>query len=95
MKLSLGQAFDVTATGKPTEFSKISDRVWEAGFEIVVKNAKPTPITATMVEQFPADWRILHENLTHQKTDARTATWALPVLAKGEAKLTYRVRVMF
>ena len=95
VKLSLGQAFDVTATGKPTELSKISDRVWEAGFEIVVKNAKPTPITATMVEQFPADWRILQENLPHQKTDARTATWALPVAAKGEAKLTYRVRVMF
>jgi len=42
-----------------------------------------------------ADWRILQENLPHQKTDARTATWALPVAAKGEAKLTYRVRVMF
>jgi len=95
VKLSLGQAFDVTATGKPTELTKISDRVWEAGFEIVVKTAKPTPITATMVEQFPADWRILQENLPHQKTDARTATWALPVAAKGEAKLTYRVRVMF
>ena len=95
VKLSLGQAFDVTATGKPTEFSKISDRVWEAGFEILVKNAKPTPITATMVEQFPADWRILEENLPHHKTDARTATWEVPVPAKGEAKLTYRVRMMF
>ena len=95
VKLSLGQAFDVTATGKPTEFSKISDQVWEAAFETVVKNAKPTPITATMVEQFPADWRILQESLTHQKTDARTATWALSVPAKGEAKLTYRVRIMF
>ena len=61
----------------------------------MVKNAKPTPITATMVDQFPADWRVLPESLPHHKTDARTATWALPVAAKGEAKLTYRVRVTY
>jgi hypothetical protein len=95
VKLTLGQAFDVTATGKPTEFQKISDRVWEAAFEIAVKNAKPTPITATVVEQFPADWRILQESLPHQKTDARTATWSVPVPAKGETKLTYRVRITY
>ena len=68
VRLALGQAFDVTAVGKPTEFQKISDRVWEAAFEIAVKNAKPTPITASVVEQFPADWRILQESLPHQKT---------------------------
>ena len=95
VKLTLGQAFDVTATGKPTEFQKISDRVWEAAFEIAVKNAKPTPITATVVEQFPADWRILQESLPHQKTDARTATWSVAVPAKGETKLTYRVRITY
>jgi hypothetical protein len=95
VKLTLGQAFDVTATGKPTEFQKISDRVWEAAFEIAVKNAKPTPITANVVEQFPADWRILQESLPHQKTDARTATWSVPVPAKGETKLSYRVRITY
>ena len=95
VKLALGQAFDVTATGKPTEFAKISDSVWEAAFEIVVKNAKPTPVTVDLVEQFPADWRVLQESASHMKTDARTATWSLPVPAKGEAKLTYRVRVTF
>ena len=95
VKLTLGQAFDVTATGKPTEFEKISDQVWEAAFEITVKNAKPTPITATLVEQFPAEWRVLEESLPHVKTDARTATWSVPVPAKGETTLTYRVRVTY
>jgi hypothetical protein len=95
VRLALGQAFDVTATGKPTEFQKISDRVWEAAFEIAVKNAKPTPITATVVEQFPADWRILQESLPHQKIDARTASWSVAVPAKGETKLNYRVRITY
>jgi hypothetical protein len=85
----------VTATGRPTEFQKISDRVWEAAFEIAVKNAKPTPITATVVEQFPADWRILQESLPHQKIDARTASWSVAVPAKGETKLNYRVRITY
>jgi hypothetical protein len=48
-----------------------------------------------VVEQFPADWRILQESLPHQKTDARTAAWSLAVPAKGETKLTYRVRVSY
>ncbi len=95
VKLALGQAFDVTATGKPTEFERISDRVWEAAFEITVKNAKPTPITTTVVEQFPAEWRMLEESLPHAKTDARTASWSVPVPAKGETTLTYRVRVTY
>lgn len=95
VRLALGQAFDVTATGKPTEFERISDRVWEAAFEITVKNAKPTPITTTVVEQFPAQWRMLEESLPHAKTDARTASWTVPVPAKGETTLTYRVRVTY
>ena len=92
---SAGAPPESPATGKPTEFQKISDRVWEASFEIAVKNAKTTPITATVVEQFPADWRILQESLPHQKTDARTATWSVAVPAMGETKLSYRVRVTY
>jgi hypothetical protein len=93
VRLQLGRAFDLTATGKQTDFSILSDRIWEGAYAITIKNAKPVPVTVSVLEQFPGDWRILSQSLTSEKRDARTARWRVTVPAKGEATLTYRVRV--
>ena len=93
--LNLGQAFDVTAQPKQTEFEQISERVFEAAFEIEVKNAKKEPVTVTVAEQFPAQWKILEESLPHEKVQAFQAEWKVPVAAEGSTKLKYRVRVSF
>ena len=45
VKLALGQAFDVTAQPKQTEFEQLSDRIFEAAFEIEIKNAKKEAVT--------------------------------------------------
>jgi len=93
--LNLGQAFDVTAQPKQTEFEQISDRVFEAAFEIEVKNAKKEPVTVTVAEQFPAQWKIIDESLPHEKVQAFQAEWKVPVPAESSTKLKYRVRVTF
>lgn len=93
--LDLGQAFDVTAQPKQTEFEQLSDRVFEAAFEIEVKNAKKEPVTVTVAEQFPAQWKMIDESLPHQKVQAFQAEWQVPVPAEGSTKLKYRVRVTF
>src|SRR5215813_8925452 len=93
--LNLGQAFDVTAQPKQTEFEQISDRVFESAFEIEVKNAKKEPVTVTVAEQFPAQWKIIDESLPHEKVQAFQAEWKVPVPAEGSTKLKYRVRVSF
>ncbi len=93
--LDLGQAFDVTAQPKQTEFEQLSDRVFEAAFEIEVKNAKKEPVTVTVAEQFPAQWKMIDESLPHEKVQAFQAEWRVPVPAEGSAKLKYRVRVSF
>jgi hypothetical protein len=93
--LNLGQAFDVTAQPKQTEFEQLSDRVFEAAFEIEVKNAKKEPVTVTVAEQFPAQWKMIDESLPHEKVQAFQAEWKVPVAAEGSTKLKYRVRVSF
>jgi hypothetical protein len=93
--LDLGQAFDVTAQPRQTEFEQLSDRVFEAAFEIEVKNAKKEAVTVTVAEQFPAEWRIVSESHPHEKVQAFQAEWRVPVPAEGSAVLAYRVRVTF
>jgi hypothetical protein len=93
--LNLGQAFDVTAQPKQTEFEQLSDRVFEAAFEIEVKNAKKQDVTVTVAEQFPANWKILDESHPHEKVQAFQAEWKVPVAAEGSTVLKYRVRVSF
>src|SRR3546814_12794478 len=53
VKLTLGQAFDVTARPKQTDFIRLSDRSFEAAYEIEIKNAKTTPVTVTVAEHIP------------------------------------------
>jgi hypothetical protein len=95
VRLSLGQAFDVTAQPKQTDFERIGERVYEAAFEIELKNAKSEPVTVKVIENFPARWRILEESHAHARTNAFQAEWAVPVPADGSTTLAYRVRVEY
>jgi hypothetical protein len=98
LRLTLGNAFDVTAEKKQTDFAKRSGTgpwqyEFETAFEITVANAKPEPVTVTVRESIPGEWSMLQESAPHEKTSARTAEWRLDVPAEGETVLTYRVRV--
>ncbi len=95
VRLSLGQAFDVTAEPRQTGFERIGDNIYEAAFEILVKNAKTEPVTVEVIENFPAEWRILEESHEHRKTSAFQAEWSVPVPAEGSTTLTYRMRVEY
>lgn len=85
----------MTARGKQLAYTKIADNVFENSYEIEVKNAKAEPITVTLREFVPGDWKMLEESVAHQKRDASTAEWQLPVPAEGGAKLVYKVRITF
>jgi len=98
VRLKLGNAFDVTAERKQTDFKKLAgfaryNYVFESSFEIRLKNAKDEPVTVKVVEPLSGDWEILAENLPHTKESATTAAWFVEVPAKGDAMLTYSVRV--
>jgi hypothetical protein len=100
VRLKLGDAFDVTASRKQTDFRKLGgdsryNYRFESAFEVVLKNAKEEAVTVTLVEPVPGDWKVLSENHKHKKGSANAAVWQVPVPAKGEATLSYRVEVSY
>lgn len=100
VRLKLGDAFDVTANRKQTDFRKLGgdsryNYRFENAFEILLKNAKDEAVTVTVVEPVPGDWKVLGESHKHRKGAANAAVWEVPVPAKGTATLTYRVEVNY
>lgn len=100
VRLHLGDAFDVTADKKQTDFKRRETNnrasyVAETAFEIVLRNAKTEAVTVTVREPVPGDWTMLEESLKHSKVAAGTAEWRVPVPAGGSTTLSYRVQVRF
>lgn len=100
LRLKLGDAFDVTADKKQTDFRKreSSDKyvyAFESSYEIVLKNAKREAVTVTVQEPVPGDWKMLDETHKHDKAAAGTARWRVPVPANGSTTLRYRVLVRY
>jgi hypothetical protein len=99
VRLKLGEAFDVTADKKQTDFKRREPFAWtyafESAYEIVLKNAKKEAQTVVVREPVPGDWRMLEETARHAKVAAGTAEWRIQVPAEGSATLKYRVLVRY
>jgi hypothetical protein len=96
VRLHLGDAFDVTADKKQTDFrrrepSNKASYVMESAYEIVLRNAKTEPVVVTVREPVPGDWSMLEESQRHTKAAAGTAEWRVSVPAGGSSTLKYRV----
>lgn len=100
VRLKLGDAFDVTADKKQTDFKALPDKgkynyAFESAYEIVLKNAKKEAVTVKVQEPMPGDWRVLNESHTHIKGSSNTAVWNVTVPAEGSTTLTYRALVRY
>jgi hypothetical protein len=91
--VKIGNAFDVVAERKQTDFKKIADRVYEMEFEITLRNHKDTPVNVQVNEPIGGDWEMLSSSFPAKKTAAFAAQFNVPVQANAEAVLKYRVRV--
>ena len=100
VRLKLGEAFDVTADKKQTDFKRReptnrASYVFESAYEIVLKNAKKAAETVVVREPVPGDWTMLEETQRHAKVAAGTAEWRVRVPAEGTTTLRYRVLVRY
>ncbi|CAG0968816.1 hypothetical protein MTYP_01140 [Methylophilaceae bacterium] len=100
VRLKLGEAFDVTADKKQTDFRKLPNPAkgsssFESAYEIVLKNAKKERVTVTVQEPIPGDWKILKSSHPGDKVASNTAVWKIDIPAEGKTTLTYRVQVKY
>jgi hypothetical protein len=89
----IGNAFDVVAERRQTDYKKIADRVYEMEFEITLRDHKDTPINVEVNEPIGGDWEILSSTFPAKKTAAFAAQFNVPVQPNAESVLKYRIRV--
>ena len=93
VSLHIGNAFDVVAERKQTDFQRLGSRSVEVEYEISLRNHKPDPITVFVNEPIGGDWTMLNSTFKYEKSAAFAARFTVPVAANNEALLKYRVRI--
>ncbi len=93
IRLHIGNAFDIVAERKQTDFKAISNRVYEFEYEITLRNHKDMPITVEVNEPIGGDWEMLNSTYKFTKTAAFAAQFQVPVEKGSTSVLKYRVRV--
>ena len=95
VKLKVGEAFDIVAERRQTEYRKLAPGLYEEEFEVVIRNHKDERIVVEIVEPLPSDWTMLSNTHDYEKLDAFTVQFDVPIASHGEATLKYRVRIKF
>jgi hypothetical protein len=95
ISLHIGNAFDIVAERKQTDYKKLSDRLYEFEYEITVRNHKALPITVEVNEPIGGDWEMVSSTYKFTKTAAFAAQFDVPVDKDGTSVLKYRVRVRY
>jgi hypothetical protein len=88
----IGNAFDVVAERKQTDYKRIDTHTWEMEFEITLRNHKDSPITVEVNEPIGGDWEMLNSTFKYSKTAAFAAQFKVPIDKNGTSVLRYRIR---
>ena len=95
IKEKVGDAFDIVAERKQTDYKVIARNVYEYAYEIKIRNHKDGPVTIVVNEPIGGDWEMISSTFEAKKTAAFAAQFNVPVAKDGEATLSYRVRVRY
>jgi hypothetical protein len=95
IRLYIGDAFDIVGERAQTNFRIDTDkRFMEESYKITLRNHKAEDVEVRVTEHMFrwSQWEILEESLKHEKLDAQTIEFRVPVEANGEVVVTYTVR---
>src|SRR3546814_8240507 len=86
-RLTLGDAFDVTARAERTVYERLSDRSYETGQRIAVKNAKDEAVEVVVAGQMPQGWTMRRsEEHTSELQSLMRTSYAVSCLKKKKYK---------
>jgi len=95
VRVKVGDAFDIVAERKQTDYKVIARNVYEYAYEIKIRNHKDSPVSIVVNEPIGGDWEMISSTFEAKKTAAFAAQFNVPVAKDGEATLSYRVRVRY
>lgn len=89
VKLTVGNAFDITAKEKVLSYDKISSHVEERIYEITLKNHKKEDISVIVEKRLWGDWTVKDTSHEYNKIDANTIRFNIPVKSDGQSVVTF------
>jgi hypothetical protein len=92
VNIHIGNAFDVVAEHKQTDYKLVEKRTWEMEFEVTIRNHKDAPVTVQVNEPIGGSWEMLSSTYKYTKTAAFAAQFIVPVEKNGTSVLKYRIR---
>ncbi len=102
LELKAGNAFDLTARRRQTEFTTERDssaagvRIRAtAAYEVALTNARDSALTVSVYEQRGGEWAVTASSVPPEKISATTTRFRVAVPARGSATLTYRIRAVW
>ena len=103
LRLSAGEAFDLTGKRVQTSYSTKRDSVttgsWRtiatADYRVTITNAGDQAVTVDVLEERGGEWSVLSSSVPAQKVSSTITRFRVPVPARGSAVLKYRVRVIW
>jgi hypothetical protein len=103
LKLDAGTAFDITAKRIQTNYSTRRDStkargvhtVATADYKVTLKNATDSVVSVDVQEERAGEWSVVASSVPAEKISSTMTRFRVRVPARGEAVLTYRIRVIW
>jgi hypothetical protein len=103
MKLNAGTAFDLTAKRLQMNYATRRDStkargvhtVATADYRVTLKNATDSLVTVDVEEERAGEWSVVSSSVPVEKVSSTISRFRVRVPARGEAVLTYRIRVIW
>jgi hypothetical protein len=103
LKLDAGTAFDITAKRVQTSYVTRRDStrargvhtVATADYRVTLKNATDSAVTVVVQEERYGEWSVVSSSVPAEKASSTVTRFRVRVPARGEAILTYRIRVIW
>lgn len=98
VRLAAGSAFDLTATRVQVSYSTRRDSlrtIATADYRVTISNAKDSVVSVEVLEERGGEWSVLQSSVPAERISSTRTRFRVRVPARGEAVLTYRVRVVW
>jgi len=92
ISIHIGNAFDVVAEHRQTDYKHVDTRTWEMEYEITLRNHKDSPIVVQVNEPIGGEWEMISSTYKYTREGAWAARFEVPVAKDGTSVLKYRIR---
>jgi hypothetical protein len=103
LRLAAGVAFDLTARRVQTGYVTRRDSTAEYGvrtvatadYRVTVRNATDSAATVDVIEERAGEWSVVKSSVPAEKLSTVRTRFRVKVPARGEAEVTYRLRIVW